>query len=72
LQILITNQTTTKDRWEWWTTNSMTTTDMTPEEMERNEFEFQIALLLEEEREFNRQKMRQTGDYHKIGAGVAI
>jgi hypothetical protein len=50
----------------------MTTTDMTPEEMERNEFEFQIALLLEEEREFNRQKMRQTGDYHKIGAGVAI
>jgi hypothetical protein len=51
----------------------MTTTDLTPaEEKERDEFEFQIALLLEEEREFNRQKMRQTGDYHRIGAGVLI
>jgi hypothetical protein len=50
----------------------MTSTDVTPEEREVDEFEFQIALLLEEEREFNRAKIRKTGDYHRIGAGVAI
>jgi hypothetical protein len=42
------------------------------EQEEKDEFEFQIALMLEEEREFNRAKMRETSDYHRIGAGVAI
>jgi hypothetical protein len=41
------------------------------EQMDQDEFEFQIALMLEEEREFNRQRMRETGDYHRI-AGVLI
>ena len=33
---------------------------------EKDEFEFQIALMLEEEREFNRQKLRETG-YYRLG-----
>ena len=41
------------------------------EEEEKDEFEFQIALMLEEESKFNREKMRETGDYHRM-AGVAI
>jgi hypothetical protein len=45
---------------------------MTMTTEEKDVFEFQFALMLEEEREFNRQKMRQTGDYHRIGAGVLI
>jgi hypothetical protein len=44
----------------------MTTIKMTEEEEERDEFEFQIALMLEEEREFNRAKMRETG-YYRLG-----
>jgi hypothetical protein len=42
----------------------MTTTKMTQEE--KDEFEFQVVLMLEEEREFNRKKLRETG-YHRIG-----
>jgi hypothetical protein len=41
-------------------------TDMTPEERERDDFEFEVALMLEEEREFNREKMRETG-YYRLG-----
>jgi hypothetical protein len=44
----------------------MTWDNMTAEERERDEFEFQNALMLEEEREFNRQKLRETG-YHRMG-----
>jgi hypothetical protein len=41
---------------------------MTIEEIERDEFEFQVALMLEEEREFNRQKLRETGYLRRSAA----
>ena len=64
LQILITNKT------EECFTDNMTWDNMTAEEIERDEFEFQVALMLEEEREFNRAMMRETGDYHRIGVAI--
>lgn len=36
----------------------------------KDDFEFDVVLMLEEEREFNRQKMRETGDYHRIGVMI--
>jgi hypothetical protein len=39
---------------------------MTQEEKDKEEFEFQVVLMQEEEREFNRQKLRETG-YHRMG-----
>ena len=39
---------------------------MTQEEKDKEEFEFQVVLMQEEEREFNRQKLRETG-YLRMG-----
>jgi hypothetical protein len=39
---------------------------MTQEEKDKEEFEFHVVLMQEEEREFNRQKLRETG-YHRMG-----
>jgi hypothetical protein len=39
---------------------------MTQEEKDKEEFEFYVVLMQEEEREFNRQKLRETG-YHRMG-----
>jgi hypothetical protein len=36
------------------------------EEEDKDEFEFQVVLMQEEEREFNRQKLRETG-YLRMG-----
>jgi hypothetical protein len=47
----------------------MSTQESKPEEqMDQDEFEFQVALMREEEREFNRAKMRETG--YRIGGLV--
>jgi hypothetical protein len=35
------------------------------------DFEFEVQCMLLEEREFNRERMRQKGDYHRM-AGVQI
>jgi hypothetical protein len=32
----------------------------------KDDFEFEVVLTLEEQREFNRQKMKETG-YHRMG-----
>jgi hypothetical protein len=39
---------------------------MTKTAKEKEDFEFEVVLTLEEEREFNRQKMRETG-YLRMG-----
>jgi hypothetical protein len=68
-------ETTTTTKKESFIGNMTTGADIiaavTPEEeeqMDQDEFEFQIALMREEEREFNRTKMRETG--YRIGFAI--